>query len=232
LILTLLCGWKTRQIDFVLAFPQAEVECDLFMQLPCGLVFPGFHRSTHCLKLKKNLYGQTQAGRVWNQHLVNGLINKLNFKQSTVDKCVLYRQKTILLLYVDDGILCGPSAKDIQTIITELGSLYDITDEGEIDAYLGVKVSRTSDETIELKQPHLTQQILDDMGLKSNSKTKEKAAPSSTILHRDLEGESFSESWDYRSIIEKLNFLKKSTRPEIAYAVHQCARFSSNPKQS
>jgi hypothetical protein len=39
LILTLLLGWKTRQIDFVLAFPQAEVECDLFMQLPRGVTF-------------------------------------------------------------------------------------------------------------------------------------------------------------------------------------------------
>jgi hypothetical protein len=32
--------------------------------------------------------------------------------------------------------------------------------------------------------------------------------------------------------VGKLNFLEKSTRPEIAYAVHQCARFSSNPKKS
>jgi hypothetical protein len=32
--------------------------------------------------------------------------------------------------------------------------------------------------------------------------------------------------------VGKLNFLEKSTRPVIAYAVHQCARFSSNPKQS
>jgi hypothetical protein len=28
----------------------------------------------------------------------------------------------------------------------------------------------------------------------------------------------------------KLNFLEKSTRPHIAYSVHQCARFLANPK--
>jgi hypothetical protein len=50
---------------------------------------------------------------------------------------------------------------------------------------------------------------------------------------RDLDGKPFAERWDYRSIIGKLNFLEKSTRPEIAcYAVHQCARFASNPRQS
>jgi hypothetical protein len=34
LILALLYSWHTRQIDFVLTFPQADVECDLFMHLP------------------------------------------------------------------------------------------------------------------------------------------------------------------------------------------------------
>jgi hypothetical protein len=34
LILALLFSWHARQIDFVLAFPQANVECDLYMHLP------------------------------------------------------------------------------------------------------------------------------------------------------------------------------------------------------
>jgi hypothetical protein len=232
LTMVLLHGWKTRQLDFVLAFPQADVECDIFIELPRGVVFPGAHRSTHCLKLIKNLYGTKQAGRVWNQHLVDGLVGKLQFKQSEVDPCVFYRGTTILLIYVDDGILCGPSAKEIRVILRELATLFDITDEGEIDAYLGVKITRPTPDTIELTQPHLIQQILDDMGMKTNTKTKEKAAPSSTILRRDLDGEPFDEKWDYRSVIGKLNFLEKSTRPEIAYAVHQCARFASNPRKS
>jgi hypothetical protein len=116
--------------------------------------------------------------------------------------------------------------------MSELAELFDITDEGDIDTHLGVTVSRPTPETIELTQPHLIQQILDDMSMKSNTKTKEKAAPSSMILRRDLNGEPFNEEWDCRSIAGKLNFLDKSTRPESACAVHQCARFSGNPKQS
>ena len=38
--------------------------------------------------------------------------------------------------------------------------------------------------------------------------------------------------FNYRSVIGILNFLEKSTPPEIAYAVHQCAHFSADPKQS
>jgi hypothetical protein len=36
--------------------------------------------------------------------------------------------------------------------------------------------------------------------------------------------------WSYRAIIGKLNYLEKSRRPDIAYAVHQCARYTSDPK--
>jgi hypothetical protein len=171
------------------------------MQLPRGLTFSGVHHSTHCFKLKKNLYGSRQAGRVWNQHLVNGLVNILKFKQSHVDECVFYSGTTILLIYVDDEILCGTSADEIQTILKELGKLFNITDEGEIDTYLGVKISRPTSDTIELTQPHLIQQILDGVGMKPNTKTKDKAAPSSTILRRDLDGKPFDEEWDYRSVL-------------------------------
>jgi hypothetical protein len=49
------------------------------------------------------------------------------------------------------------------------------------------------------------------------------------ILHPDIDGDPFVNSFHYRSVIGKLNFLEKSTRPEFAYAVHQCARFVENP---
>jgi hypothetical protein len=35
---------------------------------------------------------------------------------------------------------------------------------------------------------------------------------------------------NYRQVIGKLLYLEKSTRPDISCAVHQCARFSANPK--
>ena len=36
----------------------------------------------------------------------------------------------------------------------------------------------------------------------------------------------------YLSVIGKLNFLEKSTRPDISVSVHQCARFSERPMRS
>ena len=90
LVLTLLLNWYMRQIDFVLAYPQAPIKCDLFMKMPRGIVVPGYDPKQYCLRLVKNIYGQKQAGRVWNKYLCEGL-TKLSFSQSTVDECVWYK---------------------------------------------------------------------------------------------------------------------------------------------
>ncbi|KAI2501072.1 hypothetical protein MHU86_13426 [Fragilaria crotonensis] len=41
LITTLIHGWHTKQIDFVLAYTQAEVECELYMAVPKGFEVEG-----------------------------------------------------------------------------------------------------------------------------------------------------------------------------------------------
>jgi hypothetical protein len=83
-----------------------------------------------------------------------------------------------------------------------------------------------------LSQPHLVQQIIDDIGFNDQTIAKPTPAASTVKLSRDLHGESMQEDWHYQSNIGKLNFLEKSTRLDIAYAVHQCAQFSNNPKVS
>jgi len=109
---------------------------------------------------------------------------------------------------------------------------FEITDEGEVDEYLGVKVERLQDKRIKMSQPYLIEQILKGLGFNERTKVKRTPAITSKILHQDKEGEEMQTDWDYRRIIGQLNFLEKSTRPDISYAVHQCARFSSNPKAS
>ena len=77
LALTLLFGWYSRQIDFVLAYPQADMRSEVFMEFPPGMRRGNLHR-THCLKLLKNLYGGKNSGRIWYEHLKEGL-EKLGF---------------------------------------------------------------------------------------------------------------------------------------------------------
>ena len=53
---------------------------------------------------------------------------------------------------------------------------------------------------------------------------------SSRILSAHPKSDDFDNSFHYRSVIGKANYLEKGTRPDIAYAVHQCARFTQSPK--
>ena len=66
----------------------------------------------------------------------------------------------------------------------------------------------------------------------ADSKATVKTPASTTPLQIDKDGDSFNESWEYPVIIGMLMFLAQNTRPDIAYAVHQCARFSHSPKSS
>ena len=70
-------GWQSRQLDFVMAYPQAPAEMPLYMRLPQGYTRKGISRKTHALKLLRNVYGQKQAGRVWNQYMDQGMHEKL-----------------------------------------------------------------------------------------------------------------------------------------------------------
>ncbi len=61
------------QVDFAMAYPQALIETDIYMELPQVIKTATGNSNDHVLKLLKNIYGQKQVGRVWNSFLVDKL---------------------------------------------------------------------------------------------------------------------------------------------------------------
>ena len=117
LIMTAVHRWHTKQLDYMLAFPQAPVEKELYMKIPRGFEVEGVSNNDYILKLHRNVYGQKQAGRAWNQYLVDKLTNGLGFVQSKVDKCVFYQETVTYVLYTNDSIIAGPNEKEIDKTI-------------------------------------------------------------------------------------------------------------------
>jgi hypothetical protein len=136
------------------------------------------------------------------------------------------------MLYVDDGIFAGPDKEEIAALIRRMQGVFNITDEGDIKEYLGVLVEKQGDGTLKLSQPQLIKQILDDLWFNDRKNSKPTPAPGGQVLEREIDAELMNDDFHYRLVIGKANFLEKSTRPDIVVAVHQCARFSSDPKQS
>jgi hypothetical protein len=77
LLLTLcnIHGLESKSIDFILAFPQADLDVDIWMELPTGIVVRGEDNKSraYVLKLKKSLYGLKQASLNWFEKLKQGL---------------------------------------------------------------------------------------------------------------------------------------------------------------
>jgi hypothetical protein len=73
LIIAIFLVLALRQVDFVQAYPQAPIEFDMYMDLPQGIETRHGNSKDHVLKLLSNIYGQKQAGRVWNGYLCEKL---------------------------------------------------------------------------------------------------------------------------------------------------------------
>ena len=58
----------TISIDFVIAYPQADLDVDIYMELPQGINV-GPESGRYVLRLEKNLYGLKQAGHNWLEKL-------------------------------------------------------------------------------------------------------------------------------------------------------------------
>ena len=142
LILSLILGWQSRQLDFVMAYPQAPAEIPLYMRLPQGYKRKGISRKTHTLKLLRNVYGQKQAGRVWNKYMDQGM-REIGFKPSLYDPCLYYRGHIIFLVYIDDCIVFGPDKRSIDAVVKDLRACshrFTVDDQGDIGDFLGIQL--------------------------------------------------------------------------------------------
>jgi histone deacetylase 1/2 len=130
--------------------------------------------------------------------------------------------------------MMSPSKTELDEVFKILDETFNVSDEGDISDYLGIKVTKLPDGRMRFTQPQLIDSIIADCGLeKPNAKPCKTPALSTRIVWRNEDGEPWpDEKWKYRLLIGKLNFLEKSTRPDVAYSVHQCAHFTANPKLS
>ena len=124
-------------------------------------------RKTHALKFVHNIYGQKQAGRVWNKYMDQGMW-EIGFKPSSFNPCLYYRGFIIFLVYIDDCIIFSPDGQSIDALIVDLQACshqFTIDNQSDIGDLLGIQVQRLSDGTIQLTQPQLIDSIIKDLHL-------------------------------------------------------------------
>jgi Reverse transcriptase (RNA-dependent DNA polymerase) len=145
-----------------------------------------------------NIYGQKQAGLVWNKHLV-ACLKQVGFTQCEADPCIFIRGEVIYILYADNSSLLGPNPDELDSIIEEMKVTgLNLTVEVEISDFLGVKIEHKEDGTIHLTQPHLIDSILKELHLdRPDTNSKDTPAASSKILGRHPESQDVDNHFHY-----------------------------------
>ena len=108
------------------------------------------------MKLLQNLYGLKDVSVTCFNHLKKGLLDR-GFTQSQVDPCLFYKKDLILITYIEDCILISPNPQLLDKWVAGMKRDYTLEDEGNINAYLVINVTRPTKTSIKLNQPALIQ---------------------------------------------------------------------------
>ena len=229
------------QLDIGNAYVNAEVKENIFLNAPEGLEHltveerQGF-TSGELVQLLKSLYGLKQAGRNWNQLLIDFLV-KLGFEQSTVDPCLFYgTPKSILgiimlIIYVDD-ILCLATQNGYKNLVRDIKEIgkFEVSDLGLAKCFLGIEIQR-HEGLIELKQSKDIDKMLKKFGM---TDCKYVDTPLGVNAQKELVENPEAEPIDittYRSLVGCLQYLQVWTRPDISQATGFLSRFLVSPNE-
>jgi Reverse transcriptase (RNA-dependent DNA polymerase) len=229
-------GWCTRQVDYTNAFAQAEINEEVYLEHP--RMFGPKSGKDVVLKLLKSLYGLKQAPRTFFEKLRAGLLER-GYSQSIVDPCLFLKKGIMCVVYVDDTIFAGADSSLLEAEVAALGvsdstqrHQFHLRNEGEVGAFLGIQITKTGPGEFFLCQPGLISKALTVAGMSDSNGVDTPTSTKGGALAADLDGAPFDETWSYRTVIGMLMFLSANTRPDIAFAVHQAARFSHSPRAS
>ena len=220
---------KTRQIDFTNAFCQADMPKGekVHVEMP-----KGFGNGQDCvLQLRKSLHGMVKSPLYW-YNTVKESFEALGCVPSPNDRCMLINKetKTIVLIYTDDCLIFGYDDASLDKLVSDLKEKHELDEQAispDVFACLGIELNMEGDR-VEMLQTGLTDKVPQTVKMENctPNETPAKEEPLST----DAEGEPFGKEWDCASVVGMLVCLM-NTRPDTQFAVHQCAKFTHQPRQ-
>ena len=226
--------WELHSMDVKTAFLNGKLEEEVFMECPEGLdEVPG---PGYACRLIKAIYGLRQPPIVW-YHKIHASFAQHDFNRSTQDYSLYinYDRMILALVYVDDLVLAAANSKEIGWIKGELAEEFEMTDLGELTAFLGLEIGRVrSQRLIALSQREYIERILLQYGMQ-DSRPCLTPLDSNTRLQpcsAEAKDGGQSEGVDlelYQSAVGSLMYAMLGTRPDLAYAVGTVSQFNHAP---
>ena len=108
----------------------------------------------------------------------------------------------------------------------------DVRKEGTAEGFLGVNIELNKIlNAITLMQSGLTKRVITALGLCSSLSRACSTPAETSALPKDADGSRATGTFSYPSVVGMLLYLSLSrhSHPDIAFAVHQCARYTFQP---
>jgi transposase InsO family protein len=218
------------QFDIKTAFLNGDIAELLYMEQPEGFIDKD-HPDYVCL-LHKALYGLKQASRNWNSKFHKFLL-QFGFTASDADPCAYYSsqggQTIILLIYVDDGLICFSRGTNIDHILNTMDKAFSNT-RGPAGCYVGLRITRRRETNeIFLDQTHYLTKLVRKFGFHDAIPLSVPADPHSPLSFLSSDASLPATPFPYQTIVGCLQFACIGTRPDLSYAVSVAAKYCVNP---
>ncbi|SGY43793.1 BQ5605_C001g00062 [Microbotryum silenes-dioicae] len=219
-------GYHVHQANVNKAYLYGKLDKPLYMRVPQGIDMPG-----KILRLSKSIYGNRQAGTIWNAE-IDSTLRSLGYVPTRSDICIYRREHNghshYIALYVDDLLLVGPSTAEIDRVLNALELAYGIKRLGPAKYILGIQVKRGHNGSITLSQECYLRDILARFQF---ADAKPAGVPMQPGVVLDFENSSATpeDRTRYLQAIGSLMYAAVGIRPDLAFVVSYLARFSQQP---
>ncbi|PKU81996.1 Retrovirus-related Pol polyprotein from transposon TNT 1-94 [Dendrobium catenatum] len=219
-------NWPVKQMDVSNAFLHGSLSETVYMSQPQG--FEDTTNPDYVCLLNKAIYGLKQAPRLWYNTFTSFLVS-IGFTHSKSDPSLLMLHKdkitVYLLVYVDDILITGNNAGEINNVIKLLNDRFAMKPLSKATSFLGLQITKHNDVYFISQAPY-AQSILQIAQL---TRCNPVSNPTCTKMPKEFPPDPFlTEPSMYRRLTGSLQYLCL-TRLDIAYSVNLISQHMHQP---
>jgi len=212
------------QYDAVNAFVNAQLDEEIYMQMP-----PGYRKAGTILRLHKALYGLRRSPLLWQRELT-GALQKIGFKAVPHEPCCLTCDGIVVFFYVDDIVFAFPKRKTAhaQEMIELLKARYRLTGGADLQWFLGIEIVRDRSRRLIWLSQAL---YIDKIAARAGRRTRKDTPIGMDELQPRIDLASLREVYDFQVKTGSILYAVVIIRPDVAFAASRIVRHNANLSQ-
>ena len=229
-------------VDLTQAFVQADkieegVNGRVFIRPPVG---SKEYDPDTVLEVRRPLYGIPSSARALHLTL-DGFFKSQGFEQAGCEQSVWtrkaggkYKADIHVSRHIDDTLICCTSLKELEKFKRAFLKRFEGTDEGEVTQYLGCEITRDfKNKTGTLNQKAYVKKMLQKYDMWDVHPVKTPLEPGTRLTKRDCPEKVDPElQAKYRGLVGEVGWLANNTRPDLAFAHNELAKFLHAPGEA